>query len=53
MPLKKGRSKAVISRNIREMIKSGHPRRQAIAAAMRTAGVKRKSRPFAHRYRHF
>jgi hypothetical protein len=35
MPLKPGVEN--ISANIREMIKSGHPRKQAVAAAMRTA----------------
>lgn len=44
MPLKKGRSKKVISRNISEMVHSGYPRRQAIAAAMRKAGKSRKKR---------
>lgn len=38
MPLKKGKSKAVVSANIREMMHSGHPQKQAIAAAMRKAG---------------
>jgi len=42
MPLAKGKSKAVISRNISEMIDSGHPKDQAIAAALSTA---RKTRP--------
>ena len=42
MPLKSGSSKSVISSNISEMIKSGHPRNQAIAAAMNKAGKKRK-----------
>lgn len=42
MPLKSGSSQAVISSNIREMIKAGHPRKQAIAAAMNKAG---KSKP--------
>lgn len=37
MPLKKGKSRKVISQNIREMIRSGHPRKQAIAAALDTA----------------
>ena len=41
MPLKKGSSKAVISKNISEMMHSGHPQKQAIAAAMRSAGKKR------------
>lgn len=42
MPLRKGKSKAVISSNIREMMASGHPQKQAIAAAMQKAG---KSKP--------
>lgn len=37
MPLKKGRSRATIKSNIEEMIKSGHPRKQAIAASLATA----------------
>ena len=36
-PLKSGRSKKVISYNIAEMIRAGHPRNQAVAAAMRSA----------------
>lgn len=41
MPLKKGKSKKVVSQNIREMMHAGYPQRQAIAAAMST---KRKSK---------
>jgi hypothetical protein len=37
MPLRKGTSRSVVSSNIREMIKSGHPQKQAVAAALDTA----------------
>lgn len=42
MPLKEGSSKATIKYNIREMVKSGHAVRQAVAAALRNAGVPKK-----------
>ena len=38
MPLKKGKSKKVISSNIRELMHSGRPQKQAIAISMRKAG---------------
>ena len=41
MPLEKGKSKETISRNIKEMVKAGHPPMQAVAAAYRQPG-KRK-----------
>lgn len=44
MPLKKGKSKRVISENISEMMHAGHPQKQAIAAAMRQAGKSKKKR---------
>jgi hypothetical protein len=37
MPLKSGRSRAVISANIRELEAAGHPHDEAVAAAMRQA----------------
>jgi len=44
MPLKKGSSKKTISSNIREMIASGHPAKQAVAVALHSAGYKRKGK---------
>ena len=37
MPLKSGKSRAVISENIREMVAAGHPQRQAVAASLSNA----------------
>jgi hypothetical protein len=44
MPLESGSSDEVISRNIAEMIRAGHPRDQAVAAAYRSAGRTLKQR---------
>jgi hypothetical protein len=44
MPLKKGSSAKVISQNIKEMVKSGHPLKQAQAAAYRSAGKSRSKK---------
>lgn len=37
MPLKAGSSPDTISKNIKEMVKAGHPQNQAVAAAYRAA----------------
>lgn len=37
MPLHKGKSKETIGKNIAEMQESGHPRKQAVAAALNEA----------------
>ena len=42
MPMKHGSSQKVVTSNVREMVKSGHPQKQAVAAAMRMAGKKRR-----------
>lgn len=50
MPLKKGKSRDVISKNISEMVHSGHPRKQAIAAALNTARHSQKAcKPMEYR----
>ncbi len=49
MPLKKGKSEKIISANISEMMHAGHPRKQAIAAAMSKAGKSRKKRKKARK----
>lgn len=41
MPLKKSKSKAAFSSNVSEMIKAGHPQKQAVAAAY---SIKRKAK---------
>jgi hypothetical protein len=42
MPLEPGSSREVISRNIAREMRRGHPQRQAIAMAMRSAGISRR-----------
>ncbi len=45
MPLKRGSSKATISKNIATEVRAGRPQKQAIAIAYRMAGkARRKSK---------
>jgi len=39
MPLKSGKSKAVVSANIKTEMKAGRPQAQAIAISMKKAGM--------------
>lgn len=41
MPLKPGKSKEIISHNISEMVRAGHPQDQSVAAAYSKAGFKK------------
>ena len=45
MPLKSGKSKAVVSANIKELRHAGHKESQSIAIAMNKAGKSYKDNP--------
>lgn len=44
MPLVKGSSKKVVAQNIKELIASGRPRKQAVAIALGSAGKASKKK---------
>lgn len=51
MPLKPGKSKAVVSANIRELRHTGRPQKQAVAIAMSEAGLKKAKKYLARKTR--
>jgi len=44
-PLRRGSSQKIVSSNIRELMHSGRPQKQAVAIALKKAGMSRKNNP--------
>lgn len=42
MPLHPGKSRKAVSKNIKELKQTGRPQKQAVAIALRKAGVRRR-----------
>lgn len=44
MPLKKGNSNKTVSSNVKELMNTGRPQKQAVAIALNTAGKSNKKK---------
>lgn len=49
MPLQKGKSQKAVSGNIKELMQSGRPQKQAVAIALSEAGKSNKAKIEAYR----